>query len=246
MHPQLEVSSQNPAAAKTSGFVNAVRLHESLTAKIEKRILIWLAQRMPAAVSPDHLTALALVSQICAGAAYALAAEDDRSLWLVNLFLLLNWFGDSLDGTLARVRNQQRPRYGFYVDHIADTFGALALMTGLALSGFVHWQIAIAMLLGFYVLSIESYLSTYTTGYFRLSHGAFGPTEIRILITIGNVFLFTHPKVTIAGGQYLLFDIGGVVAVTGMTVMALAAVAKQTAHLYRQETCRQETCREEN
>ncbi|MEQ1887116.1 MAG: CDP-alcohol phosphatidyltransferase family protein [Bryobacteraceae bacterium] len=238
MHTQLEVSSHNTAALKKGGFVNAVRVHESLTAKVEKRILIWLAQRMPRAVSPDHLTTLALASQVLAGAAYALAAEDNRFLWFVNLFLALNWFGDSLDGTLARVRNQQRPRYGFYVDHIADTFGALALMTGLALSGFVHWQIAVAMLIGFYVLSIESFLSTYTTGYFRLSHGAFGPTELRILIAIGNVFLFTRPKVTIAGGQYLLFDIGGAVAVVGMTAMALAAVVKQTVHLYREETNR--------
>ena len=91
---------------------------------------------MPKAISPDHLTALGFACQILAGGAYALSSRDGRFLWLVNCFLALNWFGDSLDGTLARVRNQQRPRYGFYVDHIADTFGALALMAGLGCSGY--------------------------------------------------------------------------------------------------------------
>src|ERR1700728_4808710 len=122
-------------------FINAPRIHHALTADVEKRLLVWIAQRTPARIGPDHLTALALASLLLAGAAYALASRDARALWLVNLFLLLNWLGDSLDGTLARVRNQQRPRYGFYVDHICDTFGALALMAGLACAGLFHLQI---------------------------------------------------------------------------------------------------------
>ena len=126
---------------------------------------------MPKAISPDHLTALGFVSQILAGGAYALSSRDGRFLWLVNFFLALTWFGDSLDGTLARVRNRQRPRYGFYVDHIVDTFGALALMAGLGCSGYAHWPIVAGMLVCFYALSIESYLATYTTGRFHLSHG---------------------------------------------------------------------------
>src|SRR5581483_7241353 len=122
--------------ARGSGFVNAPRVHTALTARVEKRLLTWMAERTPALINPDHLTALGLIAQLLAGAAYAAASRDSRALWLVNGFLLLNWLGDSLDGTLARVRNQQRPRYGFYVDHIADTFGALALMGGLACSGY--------------------------------------------------------------------------------------------------------------
>src|SRR5436305_455884 len=112
---------------EAADFVSAVRVHNALTATIEKRVLIWMAQRLPSAIHPDHLTGLALVAQILAGVAYALASHDRRAFWLVNFFLALNWFGDSLDGTLARIRDQQRPRYGFYVDHIADSFGALAL-----------------------------------------------------------------------------------------------------------------------
>ena len=219
-------------------FVNAPRIHTALTAGLEKRILTWLARRTPAAIGPDHLTALGLVAQLLAGAAYAAAVSDPRALWLVNLFLVLNWLGDSLDGTLARVRNQQRPRYGFYVDHIVDTFGALAMLAGLACSGYIHPQIAAGMLAGYYVLAIESYLATYTIGRFHLSHGLFGPTEIRILLIIGNAALFVSPYAKIAGRSFLLFDVGGLVALAGMGLMAVATAARHTAALYREETLR--------
>jgi len=236
---EVQVSKVVMVAARIEtgqrGFVSAVRVHKALTADVEKRLLTWIAKRMPEAIGPDHLTALALASQILAGAAYALSSRDGRFLWLVNGFLLLNWFGDSLDGTLARIRNQQRPRYGFYVDHMADAFGALALMTGLGCSGYLHWEIATGMLVCFYALSIESYLATYTTGRFHLSHGIFGPTEIRILLAIGNIFIRTHPYASLAGRHFLLFDIGGAVAIAGMTGMVLSAAVRQTAVLYKEE-----------
>lgn len=221
-----------------SSFVNADRVHNALTAKIEKRILNWMAQRLPRAIHSDHLTALALAAQVLAGAAYAVSSHDVRALWLVNAFLVLNWFGDSLDGTLARVRNQQRPRYGFYVDHIADVLGAAALMAGLGYSGYLHWQIAAGMLVGFYALSIESYLATYTIGRFHLSHGIFGPTEIRILLALGNAFLTIHPYINIGNLHFLLFDVGGVVATAGMAVMFLSASVRHAKLLYRQEPVR--------
>jgi archaetidylinositol phosphate synthase len=217
-------------------FVNAVRVHTALTAGIEKRLLTWMAQRVPAAIGPDHLTGLALAAQILAGAAYAWSPRDGRFLWLVNAFLALNWLGDSLDGTVARIRNRQRPRYGFYVDHIADTFGALALMAGLGCSGYVHWQVAAGMLVCFYALSIESFLATYTIGRFHLSHGLFGPTEIRILLIAGNMWIRTHPYMNLAGRPVLIFDVGGAVAIVGMTAMVLAASVRHTMLLYRKET----------
>lgn len=218
-----------------SEFTNAVRVNTALTAKIEKRFLMWMALRMPEAINPDHLTALGFASQILAGGAYALSSSDGRFLWLVNFFLAVNWFGDSLDGTLARVRNRQRPRYGFYVDHIADTFGALALMAGLGCSGHLHWEIAAGMLVCFYALSIESYLATYTTGRFHLSHGFLGPTEIRILLASGNIVVLSHPYAIIAGHHFLSFDIGGVVAIAGMAAMVLSASLQQTVLLYKKE-----------
>jgi len=217
-------------------FINAPRIHQALTAGVEKRLLIWLAHRTPAGIGPDHLTALGFVSQLLAGVAYALASQDRRALWLVDLFLFLNWLGDSLDGTLARVRNRLRPRYGFYVDHMADSIGALALMAGLGCSGYVHPLIAAGMLAGYYVLAIESYLTTYTIGRFHLSHGIFGPTEMRILLALGNAALVHSPYARIAGRQFLLFDVGGAVALAGMAAMAAAAAVRHTIALYREET----------
>ena len=219
-------------------FVNAVRVHDALTARVEKRVLVWLANRMPRAIHSDHLTALAQVAQVLAGAAYAAASHDSRALWLVNVFLALNWFGDSLDGTLARIRNQQRPRYGFYVDHVADTFGAFALLAGLGFSGYVHWPIAAGMLVCFYALAIESYLATYTIGRFHVSHGLFGPTEIRLLLAAGNIYAWMHPHVNVAGRRFLLFDAGGAVAIAGMLAMLLIASLRHTAFLYREERVR--------
>jgi phosphatidylglycerophosphate synthase len=207
-----------------------------MTAGLEKRLLVWMAERTPAFITPDHLTALGLGSQLCAGAAYALASADARALWLVNIFLALNWLGDSLDGTLARVRNQQRPRYGFYVDHIADTLGALALMAGLGCSGYLHWPVAAGMLVCFYALSIETYLATYTLGRFHLSHGCLGPTEIRILLAVGNAVAYMNPYSDIAGQHHLLFDVGGVTAIAAMAWIVLAAVVSHAAALYCEET----------
>jgi archaetidylinositol phosphate synthase len=217
-------------------FVNAVRVHNALTARVEMRLLTWIARRIPAAIGPDHLTGLALAAQILAGAAYAVSARDGRFLWLVNCFLVFNWLGDSLDGTVARIRNQQRPRYGFYVDHIADTFGALVLIAGLGCSGYLHWPIAAGMLVCFYVLSIESYLGAYTIGRFHLSHGIFGPTEIRIVLAAGNAIASVRPSVILAGRHFLLFDVGGAVAIAGMALMALAVTLRHTMLLYREET----------
>jgi len=229
-----------PQAAKAApiGFVNAPRVHQALTAGIEKRLLVWIARHTPEAIGPDHLTTLGLAAQIAAGVAYALVAHDPRALWLVNLLLILNWLGDSMDGTLARVRNQQRPRYGFYVDHISDTFGALALMAGLAFSGLVHWPIAAGLLVCYYALSIETYLATYTLGRFHLSHGMLGPTEIRILLAVGNIVAYWHPYSEILGHRYLLFDVGGCVAIASMAVMFLIVSVQHTAALYRAETVR--------
>jgi len=221
------------AAATT--FASARRINRSLTASAEKKVLTWMAERAPAWVTSDRLTALGLMAQIGAGLSYALSRYNEWALLGVILCLVLNWFGDSMDGTLARVRNQQRPRYGFYVDHIVDIFGATALMCGLGFSGFVHWPVAVAMLIGFLLLSAESYLATYTLSCFQMSQGIFGPTEIRILLIIGNLALLRDRFATVMGHRYLLFDIGGTIAAAAMFAMAIVIAARHTAELYRQE-----------
>jgi len=217
-------------------FRNATRIQESLTAIPERKALLWLASRLPAAVNSDHLTLLGFVAMFLAGCSYALARWNPWGFILATLCLALNWFGDSLDGTLARVRNCQRPRYGFYVDHMIDSIGALFLMGGLAISGQVDWRIAAGMLIAFLLLSIESYLASYTLGIFRLSFAKFGPTEIRILLAIGNIALFFRPDAKIPGMPYRLFDFGGAIAIAAMAVMLLVAATSHTITLYREET----------
>lgn len=217
-------------------FKSAPRLQESFSAETERKILLWLAAHIPSSIHSDHLTLLGFLSMFLAGASYALARRNRAGLILAVLCLGLNWFGDSLDGTLARVRNRQRPRYGFYVDHMIDTLGASFLMGGLAVSGYVDWRIAMGMLLAFLMLSIEVYLATYTLGTFRLSFWRFGPTEIRILLALGNVVLCFRPMVRVLGSPYRLFDVGGVVAIAGMAIMLIVATLCHTAKLYREET----------
>ena len=218
-----------------TSFISAPRVHRALTASAEKRALTWLAARAPAWVTSDQLTGLGLVSQIAAGIFYALARYRIETLWLVIVCLALNWLGDSLDGTLARVRRQPRPRYGFYVDHMVDVLGSLAMMGGLACSGLVHVPVAVAMLVAFLVLACESYLATYTLGRFELSQGLFGPTEIRLLLVAGNLALLHNPWCTVLHHRMLLFDLGGTIGVIGMMAVALITTARHTAQLYREE-----------
>jgi phosphatidylglycerophosphate synthase len=220
-------------------FPEMHRVQESWVAGAERRALLWLAARTPEAIGPDHLTVLGLAAQIGAGACYALASRHRYALVGVIGCLALNWLGDSLDGTLARVRQQLRPRYGFYVDHMVDSFGALALMGGLALSGYMHPWIAIGLLIAFLMLSIQSYLATHALGEFRLSFWRFGPTELRILLAVGNVALFWKPMVHLFGGVYRLFDVGGAIGLAGMGLMMVFFTVQNTIRLYREERIRQ-------
>ncbi|MEK6285851.1 MAG: CDP-alcohol phosphatidyltransferase family protein [Acidobacteriota bacterium] len=224
MEPQL-----NPE------FKSAVRQQTSMLAPLERICLSWLASHMPGWVKSDHLTLLGLAAMLAAGVCYALARWWPPALLIVNLCLALNWFGDSLDGTLARARNKQRPRYGFYVDHIIDAFGILFVICGLALSGYMSWTIALATLVTYFMLSIDVYLATYTIGTFKLSFYKFSPTELRILLAIGNIRAMGHPTTQVLGDTYLFFDIGAIVAVALMAVVLLVSVTRNTITLYRAE-----------
>ncbi|MGA8087596.1 MAG: CDP-alcohol phosphatidyltransferase family protein [Terracidiphilus sp.] len=229
------MNSNTATVAHTPEFRTARRINRSLTAGIEKRALRWMAERAPHWVTSDGMTLLGLLAQIGAGFFYALSRYNNAGLVGVIVCIVLNWFGDSMDGTLARVRNQQRPRYGFYVDHMVDILGATAMMCGLGYSGFVHWQVALAMLIAFLLLSAESYLATYTLSCFQMSQGILGPTEIRILLIAGTLALLRSPYATVLGHRALLFDLGGAIAAAVMLAMAVAVVARHTAELYRQE-----------
>ncbi|HXG94306.1 MAG TPA: CDP-alcohol phosphatidyltransferase family protein [Blastocatellia bacterium] len=230
-----------PASAPSSNaplnlqFKDAQRVQSSLLAPIERICLRWFAFHMPNWIKPDHLTALGFMAMFLAGAFYALARAWPPALLVVNFWLAINWFGDSLDGTLARARNKQRPRYGFYVDHIVDAFGALFMISGLALSGYMSVVVALLLVIAYFLLSINVYLATYTIGTFKLSFYKFSPTELRILIAIGNIVAFAHPTTRAFGAQFLFFDVSAVVAMILMMAVIIVSVARNTAILYRAE-----------
>jgi archaetidylinositol phosphate synthase len=147
----------------------------------------------------------------------------------------VNWFGDSLDGTLARHRNRRRPRYGFYVDHIVDMYGFLALLSGLALSPYMSRWVALGLLVVYYMLSIHIYLSTYTEGIFKIAYGKVGGTELRLILIVGNLVLLVQPAVTLAGRSYDLYDVAGVLAIAGMAVTLVSSTLASTRRLYELE-----------
>lgn len=223
------------ATAEATNFAAAQRVNRSLTAAAEKQLLVWMAERAPAWVTSDRLTLLGLGAQFGAGACYAFARSDRRLLVLACVCIALNWLGDSLDGTLARVRRQQRPRYGFYVDHMVDIFGAAALMAGLACSGLLHPAIAVGLLVAFLLLAGESYLATYALGQFQMSQGFFGPTEIRILLVAGTLKDLGNPWVRVLGHRILPFDLGGGIALAFMGAAAITVGIRHSAQLYRLE-----------
>jgi phosphatidylglycerophosphate synthase len=218
-----------------SGFLEAKREQQSFLAPLERRCLLWLAIRMPPWIHSDHLTALGLVALLFAGISYWWAASNPLGHYAVIVCLALNWLGDSLDGTLARVRNRQRPRYGFYIDHIVDAFGALFLLGGLALSGFMSERIALSLLIAYLMLSIEVYLATYALGTFNISFWKFSPTELRMLLMAGSVALLRNPGAHLPGTDWRLFDVGGAAGIAGMGVMLVVAAARHTGALYKAE-----------
>src|ERR1700674_5183047 len=170
-----------------SGFQEAGRAQLSLLAPLEKKCLIWLARHAPDWINSDHLTALGLASLAGAGLSYWYARSNPAGLLWVIVFLALNWLGDSLDGTLARVRHQQRPRYGFYIDHVVDLVGTLFLLGGLGLSGHMSPLIALGLLAAYLMLCAETFLAMHASGTFRMSYFKIGPTELRILLAIGSL-----------------------------------------------------------
>jgi len=216
-------------------FHEANRAQQSFLAPLEKRALIWLAQRTPSWINPDHLTVLGLGSMLGAGLSYWYARHHKAGLIAAIVFLALNWLGDSLDGTLARVRNKQRPRYGFYVDHIIDALGTFFLLAGIGFSGYMSERIAAGLLIVYFMLSIEVYLAAYTLGSFHLSFWKFSPTELRLLLIAGNIALLNHPMANLFGRHYRLFDVGGMVGFVGMSLMLIVTVARHAAALYRAE-----------
>jgi phosphatidylglycerophosphate synthase len=176
---------------------NHTRINDTLLGNIEKKTLLWLAARMPAWVVPDTLTLIGLIASIVIFLSYALTYFHKGFLWLASFAFILNWFGDSLDGTLARYRKIERPRYGFFVDHIIDSVSEVLIFIGLGLSPFLRFDLALLALVGYMLLATYVYLVTYVNGVFRISYARLGPTETRVLAIVANtlVFFSANPRV---------------------------------------------------
>jgi archaetidylinositol phosphate synthase len=217
-----------------------VREHKSVLAESEKRLLVRIAGRLPHWINSDHLTFIGAAAMLGIGACFW---AGGGALWLVIPLLAVNWFGDSLDGTLARVRHHERPRYGYYVDHVLDAVGFAALFGGLVLGGHMSVALGLGFLAAYYLLVIEISLATHARGTFKLSFWKVGPTELRILLAAGVLQLMRSDTVAVLGREWLLFDIGGAVALAGFLVAFVAAAVKNGLALYREEPLPRPTTR---
>jgi phosphatidylglycerophosphate synthase len=211
---------------------STVRVHEAVTANLEKKLLIWIANRLPAWINSDHLTSLGAAAMLGTGVCFWIGGV---ALSMVIPLLALNWFGDSLDGTLARVRNRQRPRYGYYVDHVLDATGFAALVGGLILGGHMTAWIGLSFLAAYFLLLVEIALATHARGVFTISFFKLGPTELRILLAAGTLQLMRADAVQLFGHRWPLFDVGGAVGIAGFLLTFAMAAIRNGAALYREE-----------
>ena len=185
------------------------RINDILLAPIEKPALQWLVARMPSWVNPDILTAIGILGAVLICCGYCLSNIYSEFLWLASLGFVVNWFGDSLDGNLARYRQIERPKYGFFVDHTVDSFNEVLIVLGLGLSPYVSFNIACLGLIGYLLMSILVYIRTYVNGVFQLSYGKFGPTEVRVILILLNTIMYFVgiPNVLLPWGLNTIYDL---------------------------------------
>jgi archaetidylinositol phosphate synthase len=205
-----------------------MREKKFLLAAPEARVLEWMARRLPAWVKPDHLTALGVAAALAIGAAYVLSNGDRAWLWAASGLLVVHWLGDSLDGTLARVRKSERPRYGYYLDHLVDAFATAAIGIGLGLSPYMLLAVGLAIVVAYLILSINTYLETHAFGVFTLGYGRFGPTEARLILVAMNTLLAVG---LIGNGLLDLLGIGLAAAMIAALIGRAGRNLKQLAEL---------------
>lgn len=225
-------------AGGTAGTgVEAEREPNFLLAPAERRVLPWMAARLPRWVLPDDLTAIGVLSAFGIGAAYQLSNEGLAWLWVASGLLVLQWLGDSLDGTLARVRRIQRPRYGFYLDHMVDAISTAAIGIGLGLSPFMLLSIGTLIVVAYLILSINVYLESMAFGRFRLGYGLIGPTEIRAILVVLNTALALELGLdfTLADVNLTILDAIGLAIAGGMIVLLVGRAAANLRELARAE-----------
>lgn len=197
------------------------RINDILLGPLERPAIAWLVERMPAWVTSDHLTFLGLFAALMIGVSYWATKFSPHFLWLASFGFVLNWFGDSLDGNLARYRKNERPKYGYYIDHIIDTISEIMIFLGLGLSPYVDFNLATIGLIGYLCMTIQVYITTNVRGVFKISYGKLGPTEIRVIAILANTFIFfvNNPTITLPFGEIGLYNL-----IVGAVVVLLFAI----------------------
>ena len=183
----------------------AARIQTSILNAAEKKVLVWLAERMPSWVTSDMLTFVGFIGALIVAAGYALSNLSLYWMWLSCLGLFINWFGDSLDGSLARVRNTQRKTYGFFIDHNVDVINETIMFIGVGCSPIVNMSFAMLALVGYFMLSIYVYIDCHLKGEMRLTYGGLGPTEFRIILILVNIAFMYIPWLTAWKRDMVLF-----------------------------------------
>lgn len=208
------------------------RVHDMLLGPLERPALQWLCARMPAWVNSDRLTVVGVIGSLVTFFSYWLTNIDRNFLWLASLGFVINWFGDSLDGTLARYRKEERPKFGFFIDHTIDAISQVLVFTGLGLSPYVQLEIALLALIGYLLMSILAYVGAFVSGKFKISYAKIGPTEMRLIAILANtLFYFVgNPIIKIALGSVSVFDLVILIIAVVLMVAFIVTTASQAAH----------------
>lgn len=211
------------------------RVNDILLGPLERPVLKWFARHMPAWINSDILTGLGVFGAFLILVSYALTNLDRNYLWLANLGFVINWFGDSMDGTLARHRQLQRPKYGFFVDHTVDSFNEVLIFLAIGLSPFMRFEIACLALVGYLLMSVLVFVRTCVTGEFRISYGKLGPTEVRVIAVSVNtlIFFWGNPVWDTAIGEMTIFDFVGAAVAALLFLIFISSTLRQAAQLTR-------------
>ena len=214
-----------------------VRVNDTFLAPLERPALQWLCKQMPVWMTPDILTVIGFIGGLVMAAAYWLCNTNKNFLWIVDLGLLINWFGDSLDGSLARYRRIERFKYGYFVDHTVDITTQTIFFLGLGLSPFVHFNFGLLALVGYLHLGILTYINTAVSGVYKISYGKIGPTEIRAIIIGANaVFYFvSNPMIDLSVINISFFNLIVLGAAVGFFIYFIVFTLMQAVELNKQD-----------
>lgn len=213
------------------------RINDILLGPLERPALLWMAQRMPRWVTPDVLTGIGVFASVIIFVSYWLTTYDRNFLWLASFGFVLNWFGDSLDGNLARYRHIERPKYGYFIDHTVDAFSELLVGLGIGLSPYVNFELALLALIGYMLMSVLVYITTYVKGVFQISYSKIGPTEVRLILIIANTIIYFvgNPLVSTPFGEITVYDSLAVLIAVVLFILFIVMTFKQAAELAKLE-----------